>query len=153
MSPYPVEPVRGMGPVRLVLSTFPSGEAARRVARAAVRGHLAACVNLFPVLSIYQWEGRNVEEPEILALFKTAPKRVGSLVELLQRHHPNQVPEILEIDVYRGHPAYVEWVDRVTGADAEEGWIARLSSRRAAPKARGAAPPRRTPARRRRPSK
>ncbi|MHB1932457.1 MAG: divalent-cation tolerance protein CutA [Thermoplasmata archaeon] len=149
MTPYPVEPVRATGPVRLILSTFPDRASARRVGAAAVESHRAACVSYLTVESSYWWKGRRVDEPEVLALFKTAPKRVGSLVEFLRRHHPNELPEILEVDVTRAHPPYVDWVDRVTGAEAEEGRIARLSSRPAAPRARGGSPPRRTPARRR----
>lgn len=149
MTPYPVEPVRATGPVRLILSTFPDRDSARRVGAAAVESHRAACVSYLTVESSYWWKGRRVDEPEVLALFKTAPKRVGSLVEFLRRHHPNELPEILEVDVTRAHPPYVDWVDRVTGAEAEEGRIARLSSRPAAPRARGGSPPRRTPARRR----
>jgi len=149
VSPYPVEPVRATGPVRLVLSTFPDPASARRVGAAAVESHRAACVSYLATDSTYWWQGRRVDAREVLALFKTAPKRVGSLVEFLRRHHPNEVPEILEVDVTRAHPPYVAWVDRVTGAAAEEGRIARLSSRPAAPRGRGGSPPRRTPAQRR----
>ncbi|EQD35290.1 Divalent ion tolerance protein, CutA1, partial [mine drainage metagenome] len=131
------------------LSTFPDLTSARRVGRAAIDSHRAACVNYLPTQASYWWKGRRVDEPEVIALFTTAPKRVGSLVEFLRGHHPNTVPEILEIDVTRAHPPYVAWVDLVTGAAAEEGRIARLSSRPAAPRGRGGSPPRRTPARRR----
>ncbi len=153
MTPFPIEPARADGPVRLVLSTFPDERSAVRFARAAVRRRLAACATLLPVRSIYRWNGRLVDDAERLVLFKTAPKRVGSLFAFLDERHPYTVPEVAEVDLPRVLSRYAAWVDTATRAGAEEGRVARLTSRPARRRGLGGPPPARTRARRRRRSR
>ncbi|KYQ46505.1 Protein CutA like protein [Trachymyrmex zeteki] len=47
--------------------TVPDDAVAKRLARGLVENKLAACVNIIPQLtSIYEWEGKIQEEPELL---------------------------------------------------------------------------------------
>ena len=45
MSPFPVEPPRAGGPMRLVLTAYPSAEAAQRAIDGAIARRLAACAS------------------------------------------------------------------------------------------------------------
>lgn len=51
MSPYSLEPIRAVGPVRLVIATYPSREAALAAVTTAVERRLAACGNVLPAES------------------------------------------------------------------------------------------------------
>jgi hypothetical protein len=56
----------------VVLVTCGSEEEAIKIAHALVEDHLAACVNLvFPIRSIYRWEGKIWDEKECLLVIKT----------------------------------------------------------------------------------
>jgi uncharacterized protein involved in tolerance to divalent cations len=67
--------------VCVVLSTFANEEDAARAGRALVERRLVACVNLVPgVRSIYRWQGRVEDEPEILAVMKTRRDRLPELL-------------------------------------------------------------------------
>ncbi len=110
MSPYPLDPVRAVGPMRVVVSAYPDAAAARSAARAALARHLAACVSILPIESQYWWKGRVESSAESLALFKTVPKRVGGLIRFLDRGHPYDVPEVIELDVPRVAPRYLAYL-------------------------------------------
>ena len=151
MSPYPEDPIRARGPMRLVLSAYPSEATARRAAESAVDRRLAACASLIAQRSTFLWRGRRETAEETLVVFKTAPKTVGALFAHLAEHHPYEVPEIAEVDVPRAEPAYLRWLAGVvdpssaraptahaTRPGARRGPAARVPGRTRAP------PPRRS---------
>ena len=153
MTPYPLDPVRAVGPMRLVLSAYPSRDAALAAANGAVGRRLAACGTLLETDSRYRWRGKVVAARESLVLFKTVPKRVGALFEFLKATHPYEVPEIVELDVPRVDPGYLRYLALTLDAGAPPPPLGGGTTRRARPRARGARVPARTRAPHRRRSK
>jgi len=99
----------------LVLTTFPTADAAAQVAKAVVGERLAACANILPALrSIYRWEGKIQDENEVLVLLKTQRAGFARLQARILELHPYEVPEVLAIPVEQGHQAYLEWIARET---------------------------------------
>ena len=152
MSPYPADPEWARGPMRLVLSSYPTREQALEAAEGAVARRLAACGSLVAIESRYWWKGAVESAPETLVIFKTVPKRVGALFQFVAMHHPYDVPEIVELDVPRAGASYLAWlaatVDRTSGPLSAD-----VVRRPAGPRARGARAPARTRAPHRRPSR
>ncbi len=100
--------------VVVVLSTFPSAEAASAAARTLVEERLCACVNILPgVRSIYRWpagpDGALCDEAEVFAVMKTTTDRAAELAARLVELHPYEVPEVLELGV-TGSEKYLSWV-------------------------------------------
>jgi len=153
VSPYPLDPVRAVGPARLVISSYPSRDAARAAVRGAVEARLAACGTVLDAASQYWWQGRVVEATEAVVLFKTVPKRVGALFAYLRAHHPYEVPEILEVDLPRVDDGYLRYLARTIDTDAPPPPLGGGATRRAAPRARAARPLGRTRAPHRRRSR
>ena len=97
--------------VRVVLVTAPDAEVGERLARALVEERLAACVNLVPgVQSIYRWEGSVRSDSEVLLVVKTTADRTAALAARVEALHPYDVPEVLELPIAGGSPAYLDWV-------------------------------------------
>lgn len=96
--------------LRVVYCAFPDAATARRIGDAAVARRLAACVNRFAIDSTYLWKGRTERANEVVALFKTSPRKVGALFEFLAQQHPYQVPDIFEVAVARAHRPYLEYL-------------------------------------------
>ncbi len=143
MSPYALDPIRAVGPVRLVISTYPSREAALTAVDAAVERRLAACGNVLPTESRYLWRGRVESRSEAFVVFKTVPKKVGALLEFLGQSHPYEVPEIVEVDVPRVDPRYLRYLSQTLDRDPAPPPLGGGLRRREAPRGRGApAPPR-----------
>jgi periplasmic divalent cation tolerance protein len=100
----------------LCLSTCPDAETAARIARALVEERLAACVNwVSGVDSTYRWEGRVVDEAEVLLLIKTTRERFDALRGRLLELHPYAVPELIALDVIDGFGPYLDWVAAEAG--------------------------------------
>jgi periplasmic divalent cation tolerance protein len=153
MSPYPLDPARAVGPMRLVLTTYPSREAALEAVDSALTAGLAACANVVPAHSRYWWKGRIESADEALVLFKTVPKRVGALFRHLETTHPYEAPEIAEVDVSRVGSAYLRYLAETLDPASPPPPLGGGPTRREAPRGRGARSPARTRAPRRRRSK
>lgn len=98
----------------VVLMTCGKMEEAERIARALVEEGLAACVNLAPgVTSIYRWEGKLCQDPEVLMLAKTRPERLEALEARVKALHSYTVPEILALPLRAGSKDYLKWVGEV----------------------------------------
>jgi periplasmic divalent cation tolerance protein len=97
--------------VRVVLITAPDADTGASLARALVGERLAACVNLVPgIRSIYRWEGSIEEGDEVLMVVKTRAARCKALRARVNDLHPYDVPEVIELPIGGGSPAYLEWV-------------------------------------------
>jgi len=97
--------------VRVVLITVPDGETATGLGRALVEARLAACVNVVPgVRSLYRWEGKVQDDPELLLVVKTRADRIAALAARVRDLHPYELPEILALPAVGGCEAYLDWV-------------------------------------------
>ena len=97
--------------VRLVLSTFPDLDCARQIGTLLVDAQLIACINLIPsVESIYRWEGKRIEDSEVLGIMKTSEFALPALEERFINEHPYEVPEFLVLGPDSGSKAYLDWI-------------------------------------------
>ncbi len=85
-------------------------ETAEEIAQALVNDRLAACVNLFPVHSIYRWEGTVQQSPEWQLVVKTDLGLFDAIVDTTTMLHPYEVPEILAFPIDQGYAPYVSWL-------------------------------------------
>lgn len=100
-----------MTDVQLVLVTCPTADLAASLARTLVEEDLAACGNVVPGLrSIYRWQGRVEDEPEVLLILKSTRERFERLRARVVALHPYEVPEVLALSVEAGHAPYLAWV-------------------------------------------
>lgn len=153
MSPYPIDPAEARGPMRLVMTTYPDLEVAQEQIERVVGARLAACAQMVPIRAWYWWKGRVETGEECLVIFKTAPKRVGALFYALERGHPYEVPEVIELDVPRVAPGYLSYLTQELMPGPQPPLGQGELTRPAAPRARGVRCPGRTPAPRRRRSR
>lgn len=100
---------------QLLLNTCPDLETARKLARMLVERRLAACVNILPgVTSVYAWQGKIEQDPELLLFIKTRAELYAQVEELVRREHPYDVPELVALDFEGGLPAYLKWIEEST---------------------------------------
>ncbi len=103
-------------PVVLVLCTAPAAGAdgrlgAEALARQVVEEGLCACVNVVPgVRSCFRWEGRVETADEVLLVAKTTASLAAALRDRIVALHPYQVPEVLQLAIADGLPAYLQWL-------------------------------------------
>lgn len=96
----------------VVLTTVGNLEDGKTIARRLVEEKLSACVSILPIeRSIYFWEGKIVEEGEVLLLIKTLKEKIPLLKERLVALHPYTVAEFLVLPVIEGGEKYLRWLE------------------------------------------
>jgi periplasmic divalent cation tolerance protein len=101
-----------MTDIALVYAVFPDETSARAVAQTVVRERLAACVNILPsCISIYEWDGKEEENMERPAMFKTSAKKAAALIARVAELHSYAVPAILCWQADTAHAPFAEWVE------------------------------------------
>ncbi|MFY9343158.1 MAG: divalent-cation tolerance protein CutA [Planctomycetota bacterium] len=100
----------------VVLCTAPASGArgkpgASELARQLVEERLCACVNVLPgVQSWFRWQGKVEAADECLLIAKTTGAGAAPLRERIAALHPYETPEVLELAVSGGLPAYLRWL-------------------------------------------
>lgn len=101
----------------LVLVTCGSEDEAGLIARTLVDDRLAAGVQIFPIDSVYTWQGEVVEDSEWVLIVKTRRDRYSEIEKRVHELHSYKVPPILMLDIARADAAYLAWIDSLTRAD------------------------------------
>jgi len=101
----------------VVLVTVENQSGAEAIASALVQENLAACVNLFPIQSVYRWEGKICQDPEYQLLIKTDLAHFEALAARVTELHPYEVPEIIVLPITTGSAAYLAWIGETVRPD------------------------------------
>ncbi|HNY89211.1 MAG TPA: divalent-cation tolerance protein CutA [Methanoregulaceae archaeon] len=97
----------------IILSTAGEREA-RGIAQALVMQHLAACVNIIPVESVYRWKGKLCEDREHLLIIKTVTSNADSVMHEIRNLHSYELPEMIVLPVSGGYHPYLQWLAEET---------------------------------------
>lgn len=97
----------------IILSTAGEGEA-KGIAQALVMQHLAACVNINGVASIYRWKGDLCEDREQLLIIKTVKRQVDAVMREIRKLHSYELPEMIVLPLAGGYPPYLQWLAEET---------------------------------------
>ena len=95
----------------VVMTTLATEEQATALARSLVDAHLAACVQIQPIRSIYRWQGKTCAESEFLLLIKTAADQYAAIEQHIKANHPYETPEIVQLPITAGSAEYLAWID------------------------------------------
>src|SRR5690349_16721179 len=99
----------------MIVAAYPTRASASRAARALVRNGTLACATVAPgATAFYRWKGRFHEVASVLLYGKTARGRSRAAIKAIATLHPDQVPEILALDVDDAQPAYAAWAAAAT---------------------------------------
>src|SRR5512136_339128 len=94
----------------IILSTAGESEA-QVIAKALVEEHLAACVNITGVTSVYRWKGDLFQDQEQLLIIKTIRERVDAVIGRIVALHSYELPEMIVLPITGGYPPYLQWLE------------------------------------------
>ncbi len=103
----------------IILTTVASESQGKEIAVALVEAKLAACVNLFPVQSIYVWSGKTNCDAEYQLVIKTRLALVKEIVTKITALHDYDLPEIVTLPIIDGSVDYLNWLGQMT-SDSEK---------------------------------
>lgn len=91
-----------------------SQDNARMIAKSLVEQRLAACSQIFPIQSFYEWAGKVQEGVEVMVFCKIKSADYLLAEAAILKLHAYQVPEIVLLPINQGLPAYLDWINSVT---------------------------------------
>jgi periplasmic divalent cation tolerance protein len=94
-------------------TTVKDMEEARKIAGALVERKLAACVNMYPVTSVYRWEGKIEEDEEVALSIKSTSEKSGDIMRTIRALHSYDLPAITMQEI-KGDRDYLKWISDST---------------------------------------
>jgi periplasmic divalent cation tolerance protein len=97
----------------IIYTTCKDVEEAKKLGKLIIERKLAACVNIWPIDSIYFWEGALAEDTEVALFIKTLESKIPDVEDLISANHSYSTPFVGAIEVRRLNRAYREWMTHV----------------------------------------
>ncbi|NEQ28522.1 MAG: divalent-cation tolerance protein CutA [Microcoleus sp. SIO2G3] len=96
--------------MKLHYITLNTDAEARQISHALLEQRLAVCTNWFPITCAYRWEGKVVEEPEIVLIVKTQAGYEEAIAQVVRQHisYTNFIAELAPEAV---NPGFVDWLN------------------------------------------
>lgn len=110
-----------MNEYSMMISTCADKETAKNIAALLIERRLAACVQLFPIESMYTWQGKICNDNEMAILIKSKTVLFDKITAAIKENHLYEVPEIVQIPITNGLPEYLKWIDNCVEKDRNEG--------------------------------
>ncbi len=98
---------------QIILCTCPNKKSADDLASHLITEKLAACVNIIDgVRSVYEWQGKIEKSQEQLLVIKSHSDQYAAIESTIKTLHPYELPEIIAVPIERGHPEYLQWINK-----------------------------------------
>ena len=97
-----------------IITTCPDKNSAKKIANLLVENRLVACVQMFPIESVYRWKNEICNENEIVLFMKSKPEMFDKIVATIKENHTYEVPEIIQVPITDGWTEYLKWIGDCT---------------------------------------
>ena len=102
-------------PFAIVMTTCAGKPEAELIAMRLVEERLSACVQMFPLESVYRWEGAVQRANEWMLFCKIKSNDYANVEAAIRAAHAYSNPEIVEVGIDNGAQAYLDWIASATG--------------------------------------
>ena len=94
----------------IIYITCKDEEEAVKISKHLINKRLIACSNMYPIRSMYRWQGKLQDEKEFVLMAKTIEKNYRKIKEEVKKIHSYDVPCILKIEA-EANESYDKWVN------------------------------------------
>jgi periplasmic divalent cation tolerance protein len=98
----------------IVMTTCGGKPEAELIATRLVEERLSACVQIFPIASVYRWEGAVQHANEWMLFCKIKSNNYANVEAAIRAAHSYSNPEIVEVGIENGAIAYLDWIASAT---------------------------------------
>ena len=98
----------------IVITTCASQTDAENIIGPLLRERLAACVQVFQIMSYYTWKGEQAKEPEHILLIKALARLYPAIERSIRANHKYETPEIVQVPIVAGSESYLGWMKEVS---------------------------------------
>lgn len=85
---------------------------AETIAHTLLQKKVIVCTNIWPITSMYLWEGKIEKGTEYVLLVKTDKKSVDRAEEIIKEMHSYDIPAIIHINI-DVNKEFREWAKRI----------------------------------------
>ncbi len=96
--------------MELIYSVCRDKEEAQTIGRKLLEERIAACVNIFPIESLYWWQGELVHDSEAVMIVKTRRGWFQRVAERIAQLHSYSVPAVFSLPVEHVRESYLRWL-------------------------------------------
>lgn len=100
----------------LIYTTCRDVAQAKELGKKILNARVAACVNIWPMESIYPENGAMKEDTEAVLMIKTSESKMAEIEAFLEKYHTYSVPFVGAIDIRRINLKYREWMTAMVRA-------------------------------------
>jgi periplasmic divalent cation tolerance protein len=101
-------------PFAIVMTTCGDKANAELIATLLIEERLSPCVQMFPIASVYRWEGAVENAQEWMLLCKIKANDYANVEAAIRTAHTYSNPEIVEVGIENGAQAYLAWIAYAT---------------------------------------
>ena len=98
----------------IAITTTNTQESVDKIVAVVMEKKLAACVQVFPIVSHYVWKDALQKDDEFLMQMKIRTADYEALAAAIRAVHPYETPEIVRVDIADGDKNYLDWINAVT---------------------------------------
>lgn len=84
---------------------------AKKTAKYLLKKRLIACGNIFPINSLYWWEGKIIDDNEFVLIAKTTKANFEKVKKEVEKIHSYEIPCIVKIPV-SSNKKYFDWLKK-----------------------------------------
>ena len=93
-----------------IYTTCANTDEAKRLGKLIIESKEGACVDFWPITSIYHWDGKLQEINQTMLMITTLESKLEDVNDLISKNHSYSIPLIAGVDVRRMNRAYKEWM-------------------------------------------
>ena len=97
-----------------VYITFKDEAEAKRIVKHLLQKKLIACANMFPIKSMYWWQGKITDENEHAVLAKAPKQNFENIRDEVRSMHSYETPCIVSLSVEHKDEEFHKWVREAT---------------------------------------
>ena len=94
----------------IVQTTCAFKEEAKDIAKTLIEEKLAACVQIMPIESFFNWEEKFCSANETLLNIKTRKENFEKVKSKIKELHSYDVPEIIQLDITNASEEYLKFI-------------------------------------------
>jgi periplasmic divalent cation tolerance protein len=94
----------------LLYVTHPSKPEAIRLSIELLNQHLIACVNYYPIESMYWWEWQLTKSDEVMTIYKLKSENYELVKKYIEEHHTYKVPGVIRLATVEANASYEDWI-------------------------------------------
>ncbi|MFV0575370.1 MAG: divalent-cation tolerance protein CutA [Vibrio sp.] len=94
----------------IVLTTVNDEDCQQEIIETLLNRKLAACIQVMPINSYYQWQGEINQDQESLLIIKILHRHYLEVETTILEKHTYETPQIVMLPIETGFHEYLQWI-------------------------------------------